>query len=697
MPFNNNHKRYLLATFQHVDKMLAQATQNLGPADGNLLFPACVPDASPTQRQVIADYLASFRDVARRFLETAQIHSDSPSKGALWSLRVSLDFVWIALAEMEPKHLGGYGALEADAATETERSLAEMHAILRQLSEYLEQGLGGDISIRLENLDQTRDEVALLRELERVIRTHGLVEFRATLSWLLERFERPWLELAFFGRVSCGKSSLVNALLGRDILPTGVTPVTAVPTRILPGESARVTVSFARPPARQVDIAELADFATEERNPGNEKRVVDVLVEVPSSRLADGVCVIDTPGLGSLATAGAAQSLAYVPRCDIGVLLVDAAGSLSEEDVSVARAILESGAVLIPVLSKADLLAPAELTKMTDYVRGQLRAALGMNPAVSPISVMPGKGHPASQWFEREIAPRLRERHALTSASLRRKVGNLREGVVAALSLSERRGDTNGHGASRSPTTARTLAEARRTLDRAKQSVAGLAHKVLEHGPVLVDIAAAALAESWMARFGASGGASPAASAEDSAALSVAREADRLGAEFSAVVEDTRQALERALANASGAMPALTAESDPLPVADARPLFDPQYLFRGLRLRPGVRSLFGRSARREDARRRLRKALESPLAPALEAYSGALKQWTVESLGFLEKAFDASAAGFSALGRLGSDKKSLGTQQARAALKSDLELLSSWNDKAFSPHAEDAQRTAGHA
>jgi len=670
MPFNENHKRYILAGFQYIDKLLAQASTNLGPADDALLFPPCVPDATPTQVQVIADYIASFRSVSRRFLEAAQARIEEPSKGALWSLKAALDFVWVSLADMEPKRLNGYGALDEDAAEETERALAELQAILRQLMEYLQQGLGGDIGARLEKLDQTRDEILLLRELERIVRDRGLVEFRASLLWLTERFERPWLEVAFFGRVSSGKSSLVNAILGRDILPTGVTPVTAVPTRIIPGRSSRATVSFARLSSRQIELAELAEYATEERNPGNEKRVVDILVEVPSSRCADGVCFVDTPGLGSLATAGASQSMAYLPRTDIGVLLMDAAGSLSEEDISVARAIVESGAILVPVLSKADLLAPQQLQKMTDYVRSQLCAALGMNPAVIPVSVMPGSSHLASQWFERELAPRLSERRSLLSSSLKRKVGALREAVAAALEVRMRHSDPNGSVASGLAATTRTLGDARNLLARSKQRVIEVAERTSKSSSTLVDAAAAALAESW---------------AGDSAALLVAREADRLGGEFSTLVEDARRSLEQALEQASKAAPLIAAESGSLPDLDARPLFDPQYLFRDLQVRPGFRALFGQAGRREDARRKLLRAIGPQLSATLEGYSGALKRWAERSLASLEKAFEAAAAAFSALERFSSREVSSAGEHVQNALIGDLEMLRAWNDEAHTP------------
>ena len=50
--------------------------------------------------------------------------------------------------------------------------------------------------------------------------------------------------------------------------------------------------------------------------------------------MTDGVVLVDTPGIGSLATFGAAETMAYLPRCDLGIVLVDAASILNREDMS---------------------------------------------------------------------------------------------------------------------------------------------------------------------------------------------------------------------------------------------------------------------------------------------------------------------------------------------------------------------------
>ncbi|MEW6742219.1 MAG: dynamin family protein [Planctomycetota bacterium] len=165
---------------------------------------------------------------------------------------------------------------------------------------------------------------------------------------ILSRLESPDLELAFFGRVSSGKSSLLNYLLGTDVLPAGVLPVTAVLTRIRGAEEAELVVQFEVSEPKHLAVSQIREFVTEEGNPGNYRRVTEVEVRVPSPRLAEGIVFMDTPGVGSLATFGAAgkklgpvsspggrprrwttQTMAYLPRCDLGALLVDAGSTLT--------------------------------------------------------------------------------------------------------------------------------------------------------------------------------------------------------------------------------------------------------------------------------------------------------------------------------------------------------------------------------
>ena len=104
-------------------------------------------------------------------------------------------------------------------------------------------------------------------------------------------------------------------------------------------------------------IARLPEFVAEQFNPGNQKHVTKILVHLDSPRLRDGVIFVDTPGLGSLATRGAAETIAYLPRCDLGVVLIDAGSTLTPDDLQTIQILYEAAIPATVLLSKADILA----------------------------------------------------------------------------------------------------------------------------------------------------------------------------------------------------------------------------------------------------------------------------------------------------------------------------------------------------
>ena len=250
------------------------------------------------------------------------------------------------------------------------------------------------------------------------------MEFRPALEMIVSRLENPSFEVAVFGRVSCGKSSLLNHIAGIDALPVGVTPVTAVPTRLVSGDRPSVVVSFAESQSRAVGLEHLWEYASEEGNPGNEKHVTSILVKLPSPRLREGIVFVDTPGVGSLALAGGAETIAYLPRCDLGVVLVDSASTLNQEDLALLRALYGAGIPAMVLLSKADLLTPGDRVRMMDYVREQFRRELGLDLPVHPVSTVGADESLLTAWFDKELTPLLDRHRRLAEASLKRKIAN---------------------------------------------------------------------------------------------------------------------------------------------------------------------------------------------------------------------------------------------------------------------------------
>lgn len=430
---NDNHLRHIVTTFRYMDELLSRAENIMASAGSPSPFQEYMDDTTPIQRKVTHDYVLHIREMMNRSLQDLRIPTPAPVTGALWAARNAVTFTSIALADVESRRMGGYGKLSEQAARKIDLIVAEVRAAVEKLDNYLAQNSGTDLQARMDRLEKTSNEVPLLRELERIITAHGLVEFRNAVAMLLERMENGTFEIGVFGRVSSGKSSLLNHLLGGDYLPVGVTPVTAVPTRISFGNDPRVLVEFADSRPQGVELSALDEFATEQKNPGNARHVSRIRLEVPAPKLSEGITFVDTPGLGSLATSGAEETVAYLPRCDLGLVLVDATSTLTHEDLKVVQAVYQAGATAMVLVSKADLLKPPDRERALEYVRKQIRSQLGIEPNVQLVSIVGDEVKLCDEWFESQLRPALSAHRELAAASIRRKVGGLREALLATL------------------------------------------------------------------------------------------------------------------------------------------------------------------------------------------------------------------------------------------------------------------------
>ena len=110
-------------------------------------------------------------------------------------------------------------------------------------------------------------EGEVLRGLERVSAERQLVGVRPLIIAAAERARSRTLDVGVFGRVSSGKSSLLNAVLGEPILPVGAVPVSAVPVWIAHGSEASVRVEYLDGRVEGLHVGQLADVSTEEAIP----------------------------------------------------------------------------------------------------------------------------------------------------------------------------------------------------------------------------------------------------------------------------------------------------------------------------------------------------------------------------------------------------------------------------------------------
>ncbi len=371
-----------------------------------------------------------------RYSAGQSLAPENPRIPATRSIHVALTFVEIAIAELAPHYLRGYGPVSERGAADLQGIVAELQSAVKEMHRYVLQPRAGELRYRVERLASHGWDVAALHTLAGMIERHGLIEFRPTLTMLLGRVEDTALEIAVFGRVSTGKSSLLNHVIGADLLPVGVIPITAVPTRIGYGSRPLVRVWQEGRGISEHNITELGSFVDERLNPENQRRVGRILVLYPSERLREGIIFVDTPGIGSLATSGAAETLAYLPRCDAGTVLVDAGSTLTPDDLKIIGALVYAATDVTVLISKADLLSPQDLEQQMAYVKRQLHTEFGTDLPVRPVSVMASHTALLEQWFAEELAPLYERKQRLLQESLTRKTLALAGAVRSALEVS---------------------------------------------------------------------------------------------------------------------------------------------------------------------------------------------------------------------------------------------------------------------
>ena len=487
----DNHKRSLAAALSSIERLLCDVEAAGAKAKNPSIFARLIPDLSPVQAQVVADSIAQLRSRMEEIVRVLGLPIGEARVPVSRAIETSLLFAQIAIDEASPSRLRGYGEVGAEAAAALEALEADLSRRIARLRTYLHQGLGRDLAARLERLERSPVDLGLLRKLEGVITRRGLIEFRPTFESLLEQIETGTFQIALFGRVNSGKSSLLNAILETDALPVGVTPVTAVPTRITWGETAGARISFAQGPEDEVPLERLGQFVSEEGNPQNTKRVVRVSVHLPSPHLKSGVVLVDTPGLGSLPTSGARESYAYLPRCDLGVVLIDAAGSPTREDLDVLRLLYDSGIQGMAVISRADLVMEQDRERLRGYLREEIARMLGIEPPVDLVSTRGDDSRLARDWFAHQVIPICERAREMGEASARRKFGHLREGVVAALRAA--RGADEGERAEaerRRKDLEGRASEAERVLKEARVGCESLADRIRKLAGEVIEKAA---------------------------------------------------------------------------------------------------------------------------------------------------------------------------------------------------------------
>jgi ribosome biogenesis GTPase A len=145
---------------------------------------------------------------------------------------------------------------------------------------------------------------------------------RVRLQNLFARLAEERSNLVVLGRFNRGKTSLMNAILRTDRLPTGIVPLTSVITTVGYGSKERVVLKYdSRILDHEIPIEALPQHITQQGNAGNVQRIKTAEVQLPAEILRRGFYFVDTPGLGSVIEENTFTTEAFLPEADALILV----------------------------------------------------------------------------------------------------------------------------------------------------------------------------------------------------------------------------------------------------------------------------------------------------------------------------------------------------------------------------------------
>jgi small GTP-binding protein len=207
-----------------------------------------------------------------------------------------------------------------------------------------------------------------------------LAELGGEVARAASDFDQPLL-VTVMGEFSSGKSTFVNAFIGEDVAPTGVTPTTATINVVKYGRERGGRIIYRDGRAESLAWTELF-----ERLPGLDadaaRQISLVEILLPLEQLAR-VHLVDTPGLNSILPEHEQVARGFISRADAVVWLfaVQQAGKASERE-ALAR-LKDEGVRVLGVLNKVDQIDGKEKTALTRHVEKELG---GLVEAVVPVS-----------------------------------------------------------------------------------------------------------------------------------------------------------------------------------------------------------------------------------------------------------------------------------------------------------------------
>ena len=221
---------------------------------------------------------------------------------------------------------------------------------------------------RMDNsvVSQINDTVELFRKLD-------LEKYADEMSSLLTSVTKDRFTVAVVGEFSKGKSTFINRLVGKDVLPTGNTPTTAMLTRIMYNKNNALVISDGKGFRKSFPLSQKSWSGYTASLDKNDPKGV-AFVGLSDTWLENGIEIIDTPGAGDLEEGRVALIGDALKSSDGAIITISAevAMSMSEKTFIEERLISKKMPFLMLIVTKLDRIDENQRSGILKFIKQKL-------------------------------------------------------------------------------------------------------------------------------------------------------------------------------------------------------------------------------------------------------------------------------------------------------------------------------------
>lgn len=203
------------------------------------------------------------------------------------------------------------------------------------------------------------------KDIKNIIKDLDLKEDR--VDGVFNKLKENRFNLVILGEFNRGKSTFINALLGKVVLPSNILPTTSVITRLNYSEEIKIVVTMDDNSKKEIGIDNLVEYVTE-NNSSDDVKIVDIYYPIDICKY--GCVIVDTPGVNDLNEQNVIITEKYIPQADAVLFMLDSDQVFSEsEKIFIKNKVMKSDIKKIFfIVNKADNIKEKTFNSLKKYV-----------------------------------------------------------------------------------------------------------------------------------------------------------------------------------------------------------------------------------------------------------------------------------------------------------------------------------------